>query len=334
LAVGPDGGPLPTDQRGPGFSRRAGKAVDVGAFERPVNRAPVLAPGRPLLPAVAVNDPAPAGTTVADLAGSFVSDADPGAALGIAVVRATGTARGTWEFSVNGGPFVGFGTAGSAFGPVSGRRALLLGAGDRVRFVPRPGYTVVTALDPLPALTYRAWDQTAGAAGRPEPIPAAGGSTAFSRGVQVARVRVNDAPTLAPANPALGPTPSRRPFVITVAALLGGSVRDAGAGVRAGIAVTGLTASPGGRWQFSTDGGLTYRDLGTPGDQAARLLRAGDRLRYLPAGGTTGTATLTYRAWDQTAGRAGQTADLTAPGTLDPRGAFSSATDTAALGVT
>ena len=47
-------------------------------------------------------------------------------------------------------------------------------------------------------------------------------------------------------------------------------------------------------------------------DSAARLLRSGDRLRYVPQAGQTGFATITYRAWDQTANAVGQVVDLSA----------------------
>lgn len=42
-------------------------------------------------------------------------------------------------------------------------------------------------------------------------------------------------------------------------------------------------------------------NFGTPAENAARVLRATGKVCYVPLSGSTGTATITYRAWDQTA---------------------------------
>jgi hypothetical protein len=146
---------------------------------------------------------------------------------------------------------------------------------------------------------------------------------------------VNDAPVLTPANPALGTTGVNTTFGITVTTLLGNSVQDFGTGVLEGIAVTGLTTTATGKWQYSINGGTTFLDFGTPAavtPATARLLRATDRIRFVPFG-TAGTPTLTYRAWDQTTGAAGQTIDLTVAGALGQQSAFSAVLDTATLNV-
>ena len=48
-----------------------------------------------------------------------------------------------------------------------------------------------------------------------------------------------------------------------------------------GVAVTGLTTGSG-TWQYSTDSGSSWSDVGTVSDNSALLLRAVDRLRFIP----------------------------------------------------
>lgn len=290
----------------------------------PVNDAPVLLPGKPLLPAVSVGDTDPAGVTVDTLAGTFITDVD-GLAEGIAVMGVTGTANGQWQFSTDGGGSF------NPVGTVSSLSSLLLGANDLLRFLPNPGYTLTTAASILPTISYRAWDGTAGTTGQTTAISRVGGATAFSLAKQTASVRVNSAPLLTPASPTLPSIAANKVFTSTIATLLGNSVQDVGTATRLGIAVTGLTTTGTGRWQYSVNGGLSFVNFGSPTDATARLLRATDKIRYLPLG-SPGTATLTYRAWDQTTSTAGKTIDLS--GVLSAQGAFSSATDTASLTVT
>jgi hypothetical protein len=292
-----------------------------------VNDAPVLAAGVSALTPVAVNSTNPAGDTVASFTSSFISDVDAGALQGIAVVAAS-TSGGHWEYSTNGGAsFLSFGT-------VSAGAARLLDLDDRVRFVPNPDFTLTTAASVKPTITYRAWDQTTGSDGAVVSVTALGTGTTkpFSVATRTASVVVNSAPVLTPATTVLGPTASTTTITTTVAALLGSTVTDAGTGAVEGIAVTGLTVAGGGKWQYSTNGGTTYVDFGAPAEGTARLLRATDRLRYVPAG-AVGQATITFRAWDQTTGTAGTLANLTLPNALGQQTAFSLATGTATLNI-
>lgn len=284
-----------------------------------LNHAPVLAAGSPLLPAVAVNETDPAGVTVGSLAGSFISDADAGASRGIAVIGVSGTKNGQWQF------FTGHDWA--AFGAVSSGHARLLDASQLIRFVPNAGYTLTSAASVLPSISYRAWDETSGTAGETANIKAKGGTTAFSTTTQVARVRVNAAPVLASAAPTF--STSRTAFVSTVAGLLGNTVQDVGLGTRQGIAVTGLTTTAGGQWQFSIDRGATFVNFSAVSETAGRLLRATDLVRYVTVAGGNGTAAITYRAWDQTTGLAGKTLDTT----FDAHGAVSSGANTASINI-
>jgi hypothetical protein len=299
-----------------------------------INTAPALAAGSPILTPVAVNDQNPAGDTVGSFAGPLIDDPDPGAARGIAVVGVGGTRNGTWQFW-NGNAWIGFGSRDSTFGRVSSHRALLLDATDHIRFVPVPGYTLTVATAAHPSISYRAWDETGPTAGHSEQafrITATGGASPFSAGKQSATVIVNSAPVLTAIGPQLGPVPSTSDFTITVAALVGTSIQDTNTGTLQGIAVTGLTTTAGGSWQFSIDG-AHFQDFAAT-DSSAVLLRSTDRLRYVPAAGSGGTATITYRAWDQTTDRPGDTIDLSGGSAVGGTTAFSSATDTGSLTVT
>ena len=55
------------------------------------------------------------------------------------------------------------------------------------------------------------------------------------------------------------------------------------AGAVEGIAVTALV-SGNGTWEYSTDGGGSWNDVGAVSNASALLLRANDRLRFVPDG--------------------------------------------------
>ncbi|HXG10475.1 MAG TPA: Ig-like domain repeat protein [Gemmataceae bacterium] len=104
-----------------------------------------------------------------------------------------------------------------------------------------------------------------------------------------------------------------------------------------GIAVTGVD-NTNGVWQYSTDGGTTWLDFGSPSPTAARLLESvsTNRIRFQPNANFSGTATFTFRAWDLTSGLTstgsdGGTADTTTNGGTT---AFSTAVATATITVT
>jgi len=86
-----------------------------------------------------------------------------GGQLGIAITDATETdpTRGTWYYSVDAGAtWKSFGTAATDFGAASMSHALLLRATDLVEYVPAANFNTNGTLDPLPTLTFTAWDQT------------------------------------------------------------------------------------------------------------------------------------------------------------------------------
>ena len=143
---------------------------------------------------------------------------------------------------------------------------------------------------------------------------------------------VNDAPVLTPAGPTL-PTFLANATTIpteTVASIIGSTISDADAGALHGIAITGAT-SQAGTWQFSTDGGAHWTPFASYSASSALLLAASDLVRFVPDGSNGASSdTFTYRAWDQTSGRDGVTADTTANGGTT---AFSTASDTVHLAV-
>src|SRR5207249_233268 len=117
-----------------------------------------------------------------------------------------------------------------------------------------------------------------------------------------------------------------------VSALVAGQVADAD-GDTVGIAVTAVN-NTNGSWQFSTDGGTSWTAFGAPSAAAARLLApdANTLVRFVPNPDSNGTVAggLTFRAWDQTSGVAGGTADVTVNGGAT---AFSTATASASVTV-
>src|SRR5262249_17991008 len=146
VAAGP-GTMAPISAASMAFSRETGK------LSVAVNTAPALQPGSPTLPDVPEDFKNPAGANVTALLGTAVSDLDAGAVGGLAVPGLTGPASGDWQYSVTGGK------KWLPMGLVVDDGALLLRPTDKVRFVPAANFHGQAGL------TFRAWDQTAGAAG-------------------------------------------------------------------------------------------------------------------------------------------------------------------------
>jgi len=293
------------------------------------NLAPVLDPsGDPTFTFVAQDAPDPHGDTVASVAGSTISDVDLGALQGVAVVGLTGAADGTWQFSTDGG------ATWAPFGTVSEDAARLLRSFDLVRFVPGAGF-LGTAI-----LTYRAWDWTLGAYGETADVTGlgTGGTSAFSAATETATMTVtptgNHAPVLdTSGSPTLYDVPLNQVTAgNAVAEIVGASITDRNYDALEGIAVVGLTGAADGTWEYSTNGGFSWTPIGTTSAASALLLRDVDRVRFIPNAEFVGSATITYHAWDQTAGMPGGQADLSIIDAVN--GPFSAAQDTATLTVT
>ncbi|HVK14543.1 MAG TPA: tandem-95 repeat protein, partial [Gemmataceae bacterium] len=233
----------------------------------------------------------PKGDKVGALLNTFVSDPDAKAKAGIAVVGVANGSAGTWQYSV---------TGGRSWKPLaaSPTQALLLRSTDKVRYLPAPGATG------WGLLRYHAWDQTVGKAGTRVNVTAGvGGGTAFSttRGIGFAEVpAVNDAPVLdVGGNPPLTPVAptAADPAGDFVKDLLGSAATDAELDA-IGMAVT--AAAGKGTWQVKPDGAADWTPLGPVSGKAPKFLNPLDRVRFVPAGGALGAATLKFKAWDGT----------------------------------
>ncbi len=145
---------------------------------------------------------------------------------------------------------------------------------------------------------------------------------------------VNDAPVLVGANDlaSIAEDPASNPGTL-VSSLIAGHISDVDAAPLVGIAVTAVDNS-NGSWQYSTDGS-SWNALDGVTTSAARLLAADalTAVRFVPNANWNGTvgAGLTLRAWDQTSGAAGGTADA---GVNGASAAFSSAAVSIAVTVT
>ncbi|WP_035247523.1 DUF7948 domain-containing protein, partial [Desulfogranum mediterraneum] len=120
-----------------------------------VNAAPVIT-GANDLTAIDEDMTENSGTLVSDLITGWVTDTDPGALAGIAVVDVDNT-NGSWEFSTDSG------TSWTSFGTPTVTDALLLAANADtfVRFVPDSNWNGSVT----DGITFHAWDQTSGVSG-------------------------------------------------------------------------------------------------------------------------------------------------------------------------
>ncbi len=313
----------------------------------PVNDRPILdvaaATVLTRVPTTATN---PAGDRVSAIVGATVTDVDPKDIPGLAVTAA-GKTGGEWQYSLDGGlnwiPVL----TGPPSPPnpklpaLSATSALPLGPNDLLRFVPTPG-----SVGGMTTLSYRVWDGSAGVHGVRANTNA---GTAFSAGKETAALEVTDvsanantAPVLNVAPPiVLSPvaedtvakrSPAISPAGDPVSVLLG-AASDTDLDAKKGAAITTLSGTTTGVWQFSFDG-KTWKPVGAVSEASALLLRDTDRLRYLPAKNFTGAVGVTFRAWDQTRGTVGGRAGLAVPGTTGGATPFSAGAGTATLAVT
>jgi Domain of unknown function (DUF4347)/Bacterial Ig domain/Calx-beta domain len=91
-------------------------------------------------------------------------------------------------------------------------------------------------------------------------------------------------------------------------------ITDSDTGAKKGIAITAID-NTNGAWQFSLNG-TTWTAI-TAASETAALLLADDattRLRFVPNANYNGTVNLSLRAWDQTSGANGATANVTMNG--------------------
>ncbi len=305
-----------------------------------VNNAPVLDDsGAMTLTTIDEDQITSVGDTVASIiasaGGDRITDVNPGAVEGIALV-ATDNGNGSWQFSLDGG------TNWSSVPSVSDTSALLLRDSDLLRFVPD------TENGTTPTVTFRAWDQASGTAGTTVDASENGGATPFSTATETASMTVtdvNDAPVLdVTESPQLdgqyedAPAPAGAVGTLITSLVDFASpsgqvdnVTDVDIGAVLGIAVTAADTT-NGTWFYSIDNGANWNALGAVSDGSARLLAAdtNTRLYFQPVADFNGqvASAITFRAWDQTSGANGALADTTVNGTTT---AFSTDSDTASL---
>ena len=151
-----------------------------------VNDAPVIdTSGALTLTSIAEDSANPMGDPVSSIvvAGS-ITDADGTAVTAIAMTSLDDT-NGGWQYSADDG------SSWTAVAPVSSSSSLLLGETYKIRFIPAADYNGAVTF------TYRAWDQSTGAAGSKVSTSINGGITAFSSATDTASIivtPVNDAP--------------------------------------------------------------------------------------------------------------------------------------------
>jgi hypothetical protein len=141
----------------------------------------------------------------------------------------------------------------------------------------------------------------------------AGGSSVELQ-VAVAVVRVNDAPVLNNSlNPPLRPIweDAKFPRGTPVSELVQSAMTDVDAGALRGIAVVGA-ATNNGSWQYRLKGSAVWQTMGAISETSALLLPedTSTQVRFLPKPNYNGQVWLSYRAWDRTEGRVGQTVSL------------------------
>jgi hypothetical protein len=188
----------------------------------------------------------------------------------------------------------------------------LLTSAAQLRFVPNPDFSGSATI------SFRAWDQTAGVAGSEHDVSTNGGTTAFSFSVVTATLTVqgvNDAPVLDPtSNHTL--TAINEDKIDSIGDSVGaivqvGSITDIDGPVIGGIAIVAVDDA-NGKWQHTADG-ITWSAI-TASTSSSLLLSTSRRIRFVPNASFHGTASFSFRAWDQSAGAVGGRADTTVTG--------------------
>ena len=257
----------------------------------------------------------PAGNTVTAIFGPYFQDGNPAVSVSVAVSALTGTANGTWQYSIDAG------SSWTAFPTISTSAALLLSSSDMIRFVPK-----TSTFAGVVTLTAFAWDGSTGTHGTTSKT----NTTAFSPTTMTATATVNNAPALASPN---GPTlkaitENATSAGVAVSSLLttAGYSDPNGNGLSQGVAIVGVSANAPGSWQFMLSGG-SWQALPAPSLSSALLLPSTASLRFVSTN-QIGTATLSYLGWDQTQGTAGKSFDIAGQGGAS---AFSATSATASI---
>ncbi|WP_102348305.1 DUF4347 domain-containing protein [Bacillus sp. Marseille-P3661] len=148
------------------------------------------------------------------------------------------------------------------------------------------------------------------------------GGLTFDENFTIVVSNVNEAPVLNQNSVNLtGTNEDTTTSEITISSFLDLTEHDSGA--LKGIAITGKTGN--GVWQYFNS---TWKAIPTVSNSIAFLLSETDKIRYVPDAMNGETATLSFRAWDQTVGSSFGSADVSINGGTT---AFSSVEGTASL---
>ncbi|MCA1909286.1 MAG: cadherin-like domain-containing protein [Magnetospirillum sp.] len=102
---------------------------------------------------------------------------------------------------------------------------------------------------------------------------------------------VNDSPSMAPTVTMTAITEDASSAGQTISSLFGSGFSDPDTmDTFAGIAVISNPITADGAWQYSSDGGTTWQDIGGVSTSSARMLSASTLIRFLPAADFNGTA--------------------------------------------
>lgn len=319
---------LSDSQRVGGFNPYSSGIDYIFARVNPLNDRPVLdVGGVTALPNVALNDNDPAPTTVATLLGSIATDVEPGTIPGIAVTATAKRGTGRWEYQLAGE------STWNIITGVSTAKGLLLNPDDLLRYVPD-----ATSLGTA-TLSFKAWDRSAGTHNT---LTNTASTTAFSLATESAIQVISSTVTEPNTAPALD---NVAPFVLTginedskptgtqIATLIGSQITDADVGAKFGIAITQLSGTAIGQWQYSTNN-RSWKTISTARPEAALLLRSTDYIRFLPSLNASGSAGFSFQAWDQTRGSFGQFANVTLDQQSGGNGAFSAQVGQASIVIT
>ncbi|MCP4344248.1 MAG: PKD domain-containing protein, partial [Desulfobacterales bacterium] len=276
------------------------------------NTAPVLDTSRShVLTAIYENNFDSTGNRVSEIvADGSVSDADGTATEAVAVTDVDNT-NGRWQYSV--------GETWTDFqGNISGNH-LLLDGNHRIRFVPAYDWAGTATF------TFRAWDKSSGRAGTTTYTAPGGGSAPFSSATDKASV------TVRPVNHAPQLDSSRYPDMTSITEntfdsrgnfveqiFVDGSVTDPDGPATETMAIVGVD-NTNGRWQYSSDDGITWNNFTSGAGYAdmserSMLVTEKYKIRFIPNAGWSGIATFKFRAWDKSEGTAGHQADTRNPG--------------------
>jgi Ca2+-binding RTX toxin-like protein len=269
---------------------------DFGITVTPVNVAPDLVPNQVQATAdFATAIKTTAGVVIGTVLATSTTDPDAGAQKGVAITKLDGT-NGTWQYSINGQHWIPIDSTS-----LTEASALLLDSTSRLRFVANAGFTGTPE-----TATFRAWDQTNGINGNTVNATANGGATSVS---QLDVNILNFAPVLAP-----GSVPATRNQVDAIEGLLvsdfaASAITDANITNLKGIAITDAPSTDG-TWQYSTNGGTSWINIGAVSPTNALLLDISNKIRFVPSVNETFNKNISFRAWDQTKGNPGERLDV------------------------